>query len=122
MKFLVRYNAHIVEEKRPKDQGFPPVVTLNHVYDADNDQMLGGIINANYQTFIEAPGVTFYRDPTKIMNPGTGNVTNRFFLPWHMIAYMDVFVTPITEHQGKSNESIVPSNEDPIPDVKGPIQ
>lgn len=123
MKFLVRYNAHIIEEKRPKDQNFPAVVTVNHIYDAQNDQDLGNQINDNYAALATAPGITFFRDPTKQMQNGTGNVTNRFFLPWHMIAYMDVFVTKITEQQEQKDESkLVPAKPDIIPEPKGRIQ
>lgn len=122
MKFLVRYNAHIVENKRPKDENFPPVLVVNHIYDAPTDEVLGNLINQSYQEFLNSPGITFFRDPTKQRQPGTGNVTNRFFLPWHMIAYMDVDISPITEKEEKTEATLIPVNEDPLPEVKGPVQ
>lgn len=119
MKFLVRYNAHIVDTKRPKDEGFPAVLVVNHIYDADTDEILGNLINHNYQEMINQPGITFYRDPTKIMSPGTGNVTNRFFIPWHMIAYVDVFVSPITEPKQDEAKIVPEGSGDIVPEVKG---
>jgi len=112
-KFLVRYNLHIDETKRPKDENFSKVYYVNEIYEIENgnDRALATIINERYESFIKDTGMTVFKDPTRIMPNGTGNIENRMFIPWHMIAYMDASVSLIPAPEKQPLDSLVPADE-----------
>lgn len=114
-KFLVQYNLHIDETRRPKEQGFEPIYVVNEVYEIEdgNDRALATVINERYETFIKDPGMTVFKDSTRILPNGTGNIENRMFIPWHMIAYMDATVKHIPEPVRNPLDSLVPADQSP---------
>jgi len=122
-RFLVQYGVHIDEERRPKDEGFHKLYVINHIYDCKNDEMLADMVNANYIVFIQSSGLTVFKDSTDIREPGTGNITNRMFIPWKMISYLDVLqIKPLIEPQEvKSEASLIPVKEEEIPLPKGRV-
>jgi hypothetical protein len=104
--FYVSFNGFLKEDSRP--DGWPRVVRNAAIYRADKADDLTGTLNEKAKTFQEAHGmnVTFdkgdldkVRDWIRHASPdepvSDPKFGNGFFIPMHMIAFINYTVRPI---------------------------
>jgi hypothetical protein len=111
--YLMEFEAHIVEDKRP--EGFPrSVFVREHYINVDSDQQLKEIYNNRFKALVTQPGIAVFPEDEPI-DASALNFDQRFFVPWHMIAYFHGRVKILTPAPvvKTPSESLDPS--DPIP-------
>lgn len=115
-KFLIQFRVHVIESKRPKDEDFQRVYDINEIYEVEEDRMLGQIINSRYEFWLSQKGFTVTKEGVHIdAAEPLNNVSNRMFIPWHMVAYLDARYEPIPEPKKHPLDSLLPVNPpDPI--------
>jgi hypothetical protein len=117
-KFLVRFKATIVENLRLEN--WAKEYFINDIYEVDSDQRLAHLVNERHMALTTAPGLTVFKDGGyDMMPPGTGNITKRVFIPWHMIAALEAVVSPIVEQKPDPAQEFL--EEPDLSKIEGPV-
>lgn len=104
MDYLVRFNAHIIESKRPS--GFPAVVYHDMFVRADSDAQLKQATNDQCMLFIRQQGIVVPKDPNRKVDEAFLKYDTRLFVPIGMVAYISTETKPM--------DAPIPDSEDEI--------
>ncbi|HZS43388.1 MAG TPA: hypothetical protein VFA52_04355 [Candidatus Paceibacterota bacterium] len=92
MDYLIEFEAHIDERKRP--DGFPHSVFVRETYpEISSEQELKEIFNSRFKNLVMNPGLVVFRDDSIIDKNDYGQ---RMYVPWHMITHLHGRISPIT--------------------------
>jgi|SRR5882672_1305432 len=115
--YLLEFEAHIVEDKRP--EGFPHSVFVRQQYtNIESDEQLKELYNHFFTQMVKNPGITVYPD-NQIIDTSRVRFDQRIYVPWHMISHFQGDVKLVTPAQAEktSLESLTPV--DPAAPEKG---